>query len=175
MDSEHPFPFISNLGLNLAVLLSGGQGGREQFLRIKVPNNRPRWVPLPGGGYVPLEQVIAANLDLMYPADQSLKVYFFQVTRGAEGEVQPGPEEEETLREPGSLVQQVGSEPQGPALRRRRQAPGGARHAQGAGEVVDPAAQNRSGRRLFLQSPGGSQRPSPTEDKRWRKDKFPGP
>ena len=110
VDSEHPFPFISNLGLNLAVLLSGGKGGREQFLRIKVPNNRPRWVPVPGGGYVPLEQVIAANLDLMYPADRSLKVYFFQVTRGAEGEVQPAAEEEESLREPGSLVQQVGSE-----------------------------------------------------------------
>ncbi|MXZ36612.1 MAG: polyphosphate kinase 1, partial [Acidobacteria bacterium] len=105
VDSEHPFPFISNLGLNLAVLLSGGKGEREQFLRIKVPNNRPRWVPVPGGGYVPLEQVIAANLDLMYPANRSLKVYFFQVTRGAEGEVQPAAEEEESLREPGSLVQ----------------------------------------------------------------------
>lgn len=110
VDLEHPFPFISNLGLNLAVLLSGKEGGREQFLRIKVPNNRPRWVPVPGGGYVPLEQVIAANLDLMYPRGRSLRVYFFQVTRGAEGDVQPAAEEEEYLREPGSLVQQVGSE-----------------------------------------------------------------
>ena len=70
------------MGLNLAVLLSRGKGRREQFLRIKVPNNRPRWVPLPDGkGYVPLEQVIAANLDLLYPSDQSLRIYFFQVTR----------------------------------------------------------------------------------------------
>ena len=110
VDSEHPFPFISNLGLNLAVLLSGGKGRREQFLCIKVPNNRPRWVPLPQGGYVSLEQVIAANLDLMYPAKRSFRVYFFQVTRGAEGEVQPAAEEEEFLREPGNLVQQVGNE-----------------------------------------------------------------
>ena len=111
VDSEHPFPFISNLGLNLAVLLTNRDGGREQFLRIKVPNNRPRWVALPDGkGYVPLEQVIAANLDWMYPPDQSSRVHFFQVTRGADGDVQPTAEEEDFLREPGSLVQQVGSE-----------------------------------------------------------------
>ncbi len=111
VDSEHPFPFISNLGLNLAVLLTNRDGGREQFLRIKVPNNRPRWVALPDGkGYVPLEQVIAANLDWMYPPDQSSRVHFFQVTRGADGDVQPTAEEEDFSREPGSLVQQVGSE-----------------------------------------------------------------
>ena len=110
VDSEHPFPFISNLGLNLAVLLSRGEGGRDQFVRIKVPDNRPRWASLPDGGYVPLEQVIAANLDLMFPPDRSSRVHFFQVTRGAEGDVQPAADEDESLREPGSLVQQVGSE-----------------------------------------------------------------
>ncbi len=111
VDSEHPFPFISNLGLNLAVLLSRGEGRRERFLRIKVPNNRPRWVSLPDGkGYVPLEQVIAANLDLIYPSDQPVSVHFFQVTRGAEGDVQPAAEDEDFLREPGGLVQQVSSE-----------------------------------------------------------------
>ena len=49
VDAEHPFPFISNLGLNLAALVME-PGGKRRFVRIKVPANRPRWVPLPGGG-----------------------------------------------------------------------------------------------------------------------------
>jgi len=84
VDSEHPFPFVSNLGLNLAVLLSGRDGVR--FVRIKVPSNRPRWVPLPGGGWVPLEQVIGANLDLVSPSMAPGAIHMFRVTRGAEGD-----------------------------------------------------------------------------------------
>ena len=110
VDSEHPFPFISNLGLNLAVTFT--DGGREHFARIKVPANRPRWVPLPDGdGFVPLEQVIAANLDLIYPASSSLKVHLFRVTRGASGDVDSTADlpEEETDR-PGSIILQVSHE-----------------------------------------------------------------
>lgn len=111
VDLEHPFPFISNLGLNLAVHLPTCNGEKHQFLRIKVPNNRPRWVALPDGkGYVPLEEVIAENLDLMYPSNHPLSIHFFQVTRGSEGAVDPVVETEDLLREPGSLVQQVSSE-----------------------------------------------------------------
>ena len=69
----------------------------------------------------------------------------------------------ERAREPGATGRQRA---QGAALRRRCQAPGGARYAQGTGEVVDAATQDRSGRRLFLQSLSGAQRPTPTEDKR---------
>ena len=47
VDAEHPFPFISNLGLNLAVILPEAKGKRERFVRVKVPDNRPRWVPFP--------------------------------------------------------------------------------------------------------------------------------
>ena len=84
VDVSHPFPFISNLGLNLAVEVKETKKKRNRFVRIKVPANRPRWVPLnDGAGYVPLEQVIAANLKLMFPMAAGLKCYFFRVTRVA--------------------------------------------------------------------------------------------
>ncbi len=100
VDSEHPFPFVSNLGVNLAILLPEGNGERRRFVRIKVPNNRPRWVPLPEGGWVPLEQVIAANLDLVTPAAEAGDVHLFRVTRGAEGKAGRSPDE---LRDSGDL------------------------------------------------------------------------
>ncbi len=84
VDVSHPFPFISNLGLNLAVAVKETKKKRNRFVRIKVPANRPRWVPLAGGAsYVPLEQVIAANLKLLFPKAAGLKCYFFRVTRVA--------------------------------------------------------------------------------------------
>lgn len=108
VDPAHPFPFISNLGLNLAVLLPRKRG-EERFLRIKVPNNRPRWVPLPGRtGFVPLEQVIAANLDLVHPGTEERKVHLFRVTRGAEGDAEPP--NGNGLSEPGSIIHQVSHE-----------------------------------------------------------------
>jgi polyphosphate kinase len=108
VDSEHPFPFISNLGLNLAVIFRDEAG--ERFVRIKVPGNRPRWILLlERPGVVPMEQVIAANLDLLYPASPPHAVHLFRVTRGAD------PDDDidltdEPLREPGSIIQQVSSE-----------------------------------------------------------------
>lgn len=109
VDAEHPFPFISNRGLNLAVLLPDTEEG-DRFVRIKVPDNRPRWVSLPdGAGFVPLEQVIAANLDLMFPATPPSGVHLFRVTRGAEGE-RNGDQEEPEDEEPGSIVRLVSSE-----------------------------------------------------------------
>ncbi len=113
VDSEHPFPFISSLGLNLAVVLPDDHGGRDRFIRIKVPDNRPRWVPLPGdAGFTPLEQVITANFDLMYPSTPPLAVYSFRVTRGAEGEPDRTVElaEDESLEKPGGIIDQVSRE-----------------------------------------------------------------
>lgn len=84
VDVSHPFPFISNLGLNLAVEIQETKKKRTRFVRIKVPTNRPRWVPLPdSAGYVPIGQVIASNLDLLFPKAADLKCYFFRVTRVA--------------------------------------------------------------------------------------------
>ncbi len=84
VDVSHPFPFISNLGLNIAVEVKETKKKRNRFVRIKVPANRPRWVPLPeNAGFVPLEQVIASNLSLLIPKAAGLKCYFFRVTRVA--------------------------------------------------------------------------------------------
>ena len=66
-DAAHPFPFISNLGLNLAVQVTEPGRRNRRFVRIKVPANSPRWVPLPAhAGWVPLEQVIACNLGALF-------------------------------------------------------------------------------------------------------------
>jgi polyphosphate kinase len=113
VDPEHPFPFISNIGLNLTVLLPGEDDGSQRFIRIKIPDNRPRWVPLPQGtGCVPMEQVIAANLDLMFPATPPAEIYRFRVTRGAEGEEDQAAdlgEDDESL-EPGSIIRLVSND-----------------------------------------------------------------
>ena len=110
VDAEHPFPFISNLGLNLAVKVTLRR--TERFVRIKVPANRGRWVPLPGAGFVPLEQVIAANLGRLLPEERVAGVWFFRVTRGIEGDA--GPEtrhdDAEQLATPGSIIGQVTGE-----------------------------------------------------------------
>jgi polyphosphate kinase len=84
VDAEHPFPFISGEGLNLAVVLEE-QDRRERFVRVKIPTNRPRWIPVPGSdGLVPIEQVIACNLSLVLH-HEAFRAYPFRVTRGAEG------------------------------------------------------------------------------------------
>ena len=106
VDTEHPFPFVSNFGLNLAVLLPDGSGKKERFVRIKMPNNRPRWIPLGSNqGFVPLEQVIAANLDRMFGGVEPSAIYYFRVTRGAEGDASK--EETNLLQEPGAIVRLV--------------------------------------------------------------------
>jgi len=84
-DPAHPFPFISNLSLSLAVR-SADEHGDETFTRIKVPPNRPRLVPVPDadGQYVLIEDLIEANIDLLLPDIEILDVSKFKVTRNAE-------------------------------------------------------------------------------------------
>ena len=117
VDASHPFPFISNLGLNIAVEVTETKKKRNRFVRIKVPANRPRWVPLPdSAGFVPLEQVIASNLKLMFPKAAGLACYFFRVTRGAKDDPweRVGLEEDEAELEPelepGCLIGMVTAE-----------------------------------------------------------------
>lgn len=82
VDVSHPFPFISNLGLNIAVIVEEAKKKQTRFVRVKVPTNLPRWIPLPKDlGFVPLEQVIAFNLTLLFHKASRLKCYFFRVTR----------------------------------------------------------------------------------------------
>jgi polyphosphate kinase len=110
VDAQHPFPFISNLGLNLAVRVAFRK--TERFVRIKVPANRGRWVPLPGGGFVPIEQVIAANLGQLLPEERVAGVWFFRVTRGIEGDESLARQHEEAGAQgaPGSIISQVTDE-----------------------------------------------------------------
>ncbi|MFZ6027631.1 MAG: polyphosphate kinase 1 [Chloroflexota bacterium] len=100
-DPGHPFPHISNLSLNLAVLVRDKKG-KEHFARIKVPPTLPRLVPIKrssGGqrkdGTVPyehyfvwLEQVIAANLSTLFPGMEIVETHAFRVTRDADMEIQ---------------------------------------------------------------------------------------
>ena len=109
VDAEHPFPFISGLGLNLAVRLALRR--QERFVRIKVPANRGRWVPVPGSGWVPLEQVIAANLDHLLPQEKVKCVSFFRVTRGMEAEDRMRRSEDDLSQAaPGSIISLVTDE-----------------------------------------------------------------
>ncbi|HQR67867.1 MAG TPA: polyphosphate kinase 1 [Thermoanaerobaculia bacterium] len=109
VDAEHPFPFISGLGLNLAVRVTVRR--QERFVRIKVPANRGRWVPVSGGGFVPLEQVIAANLGHVLPHERVKSVSFFRVTRGMEAEDRIRRDEDELDRlVPGSIISLVTDE-----------------------------------------------------------------
>jgi polyphosphate kinase len=112
VDAGHPFPFISSLGLNLAIVLHSEGSQRSRFVRIKVPPNRPRWVPLLSGGYVPLEQVIANNLDEMFPGDSHWECYFFRLTRGAKDDPwdRLSMEDEDIELAPGSLIGMVSAE-----------------------------------------------------------------
>ena len=85
-DPAHPFPFISNLSLSLAVLTESS-GEEPKFSRVKVPRNIPRLVSVGGreeDRYVPVEQVISANADLLFPHVDVLDCSAFRVTRNAE-------------------------------------------------------------------------------------------
>ncbi|ELZ49345.1 polyphosphate kinase [Halorubrum coriense DSM 10284] len=84
-DPAHPFPFISNLSLSLAVL-STETGEETTFTRIKIPPNQPRLIEVPDASeqYVLIEDLIEANLDLLLPGLTVLDVSKFRVTRNAE-------------------------------------------------------------------------------------------
>ncbi len=85
VDPAHPFPYISNLSLNLAVSVRDPEDGEVRFARVKVPPILPRFVVMPDGErFVPLEQVIAAHLDRLFPGLEILEHHVFRVTRNAD-------------------------------------------------------------------------------------------
>ena len=85
VDPGHPFPYISNLSLSLAVRVVDPESGETRFARVKVPSNLPRFVELPGRmTFVPLEQVITAHLGELFPGMDLGEVAVFRVTRNAD-------------------------------------------------------------------------------------------
>jgi len=98
VDPAHPFPFMSNLSLNVAALIRDPESGQQQFARVKVPQKiLPRFVSLPNNlcdrhptpvfVAVPLEQVVAFNLQMLFPGMTVEGHYFFRITRDADLEL----------------------------------------------------------------------------------------
>src|SRR3712207_8707691 len=90
IDPAHPFPHISNLSLNLLVVIA--DGGRNVMARVKVPTTIDRFIRLPEEStdrrpevrLVFVEEIIAANLDELFPGKEVAASYVFQVTRNAD-------------------------------------------------------------------------------------------
>lgn len=105
VDPGHPFPYISNLSLSLAVEIRDPDTGLMRFARVKVPRSLPRWVPVNGRPhhFVPLEQVIGANLSALFPGMEILGWYAFRITRYSDLDI-PVEEPEDLL---GMIEEQV--------------------------------------------------------------------
>ena len=88
VDSSHPFPYISGLSINLAVLLNHPTTEGRQFARIKLPSILARFVSLGGGRFIPLEKLIIEHLDEVFVGMQVLQYTTFRVTRNEDVEVE---------------------------------------------------------------------------------------
>ena len=92
VDPAHPFPYISGLSLNLAVVVRNPATGKEHFARVKVPPLLPRLVEVPSEGraarFVPLEEIIAVHLEQLFPGMEVLQHHTFRVTRNEDLEVE---------------------------------------------------------------------------------------
>jgi polyphosphate kinase len=98
VDPAHPFPYISGLSLNLAVLVREIDGETERFARVKVPNNVPRFVSVESDSdealYLPLEELIAHHLPSLFPGMVVIEHHVFRVTRNADLEVEEDRDED---------------------------------------------------------------------------------
>jgi polyphosphate kinase len=98
VDPAHPFPYISGLSLNLAVSVRDPASGQAHFARVKVPNNVPRFVPVrpvnSEATFLPLEDLIAAQLPQLFPGLDVLSHHLFRVTRNADLEVEEDRDED---------------------------------------------------------------------------------
>lgn len=108
VDPSHPFPYISNLSLNLGAVVRDPQSNDRRFARVKIPPLLPRFVPVGDGSrWLPLEDLIAAQLPSLFPGMEIERCHAFRVTRNVDISV----DEEEAE----DLLEAVESE-----LRRRR-------------------------------------------------------
>lgn len=85
VDPAHPFPYISNLSLNLALMVRDRETGTERFARVKVPPLLPRFFPCGSSGeLIAVEQIIAAHSQILFPGADILSCHVFRVTRDAD-------------------------------------------------------------------------------------------
>src|SRR5882757_669083 len=106
VDPAHPFPFVSGLSLNLAVTVKQPEDGGQHFARVKVPDNVDRFVELEGrrGGdgseghavirFLPMEELIAAFLPVLFPGMEIVEHHAFRITRNADFEVEEDRDED---------------------------------------------------------------------------------
>jgi polyphosphate kinase len=98
VDPGHPFPYISNLSLSLAVQIFDRTTGVTRFARVKVPKSLPRWIPFGRANhFVPLEQVIGANLGALFPGMEIQSYNTFRVTRYSDLELAHSDEDDDLL------------------------------------------------------------------------------
>ena len=105
VDPAHPFPYISGLSLNLAVVVRNPSSGKEHFARVKVPPLLPRFIAVDASGkphrpenapqedaertsFVPLEEIIGEHLDYLFPGMEIVEHHTFRVTRNEDFEVE---------------------------------------------------------------------------------------
>ena len=101
MDPAHPFPFVSGLSLNLAITVKSPTDGGEHFARIKVPDNVDRFVELTKADeeassirFLPMEELIAAFLPVLFPGMEIVEHHAFRITRNADMSVEEDRDED---------------------------------------------------------------------------------
>ncbi len=106
VDPAHPFPFVSGLSLNLAVTVKRPEDGGQHFARVKVPDNVDRFVELDGADgaddqsghrevrFLPMEELIAAFLPVLFPGLEIVEHHAFRITRNADFEVEEDRDED---------------------------------------------------------------------------------
>ena len=85
VDPAHPFPYISNLALSLAIVVRDPKSGEERFARVKLPQTFPRFFQLPNTfTFVSIEEIVSANLPRLFPGMEIVQCHAFRVTRNAD-------------------------------------------------------------------------------------------
>jgi len=98
VDPGHPFPYISNLSLSLAVEVRDPDTHEDHFARVKVPRSLPRWVPFGRANqFIPLEQLIGINLRSLFPGMEVRNWYAFRITRNSDIELLSSEEPDDLL------------------------------------------------------------------------------
>jgi polyphosphate kinase len=123
VDPSHPFPYISNLSLNIAVAVRDPKNRVARFARVKVPPSLPRFLSLPDGErFIPVEQVIVAHIASLFPGMDVVAAHPFRITRDADLELEID-EAEDLLEQIESILRQRERSPEAVRLEVPRSMP----------------------------------------------------